>query len=164
MRAFLEIEVEDVPGALRKMLGVLERANANITTITHARAKRTGTHIVVGVIFTVSGMEAMDRLAREFREGGWHVLALQKDVQFRRLTVGLVGNIAGTKSMDEMISSVNAVGANVSGFTAVMPSQGKESSALITFEAEEKGTMDRAMAAIEAICGKNGLLMVRPVV
>ncbi|VVB99974.1 ACT domain protein [uncultured archaeon] len=163
IQASLEVELEDRPGQLRSLLGVFEEANANIISVTHIHGRKANSHVPVEIIFTAAGKEALATMDAALRKGGWHVVSLEKVIQLRRVTVGLVGNIIRTRSVEVLIDRVDALGANVSKFSMNMPCQSGESSALITFEAEDEAVIAKAMDEIGKICGQNNLLLIKPV-
>ncbi len=163
MKASLEVELEDRPGQLRKILGVFEQANANVVSVTHIHGRKTNSHVPVEIIFTVPGKEALAQMNSLLKEGGWHILSLGKVAQLRRVTVGIVGHIIRTKSVEPIIDKVDSLGANVSKFSATMPCESGESSALISFEAEDDSVLSRAMDEIERICRENNLLLIKTV-
>ncbi len=163
MKASLEVELEDRPGQLRSLLGVLEQVNANVISVTHIHGRKANSHVPVEVIFNIASKDALEQMARLLKEGGWHMIALAKVAQLRRITVGIVGHIIREKSVEDMINKVDALGANVSKFSVNMPCESNESSALITFEAEEDEVIKKAMDEIGRMCAQKGFLLIRAV-
>ncbi len=163
MKASLEVELEDRPGQLRKLLAVLEEVNANVVSVTHTHGRKEGSHVPVEIMFSVQGKEALDRMGSMLREGGWHIISLEKVAQLRRVTVGIIGHIINTKSVEPIIDKVDSLGANVSRFSVNMPCQAGESSALITFEAEDDAVVEKAIGEIERLCAERGFLLIKTV-
>ncbi len=163
MKASLEVELEDKPGQLRKLLDVLSEVNANITSVTHMHGKKTNSHMPVIVTFAIVGKEALERLSALLRKDSWKVISLGKLAQLRRITVGIVGHIIHTRSVETMVRKVDVLGANVSKFSVNMPSHSGESSALITFDTEDDEIVSRALRTIEEVCSQNNLMLIKTV-
>lgn len=163
MKVSLEVELEDRPGQLRNLLGVFEQANANVISITHLRGRRIENRVPIQIVFTVPEKETIGKMDDCLRKGGYRVISMGKISQPRGVTVGVVGHIIRTKSVEEIIEKVDSLGANVSRFAVNMPSQSGESSALISFEAEEEGVVAKAVEELESLCRKNGLLLIKQV-
>lgn len=163
IKASLEVELEDRPGQLRALLGVFEEAGANVISVMHVRGRKTDSHVPVEIVFTASGKEALEHMDSLLKKGNWHVISLGKVLQLKRITVGIVGHIIRTKSVEALVSRVDSLGANVSKFSSSMPYESRESSAFMTFEAEDDATVAKAMGEIEKICAQNGLLLIKTV-
>lgn len=114
-------------------------------------------------MFNIGSKDALEKMGALLKEGSWRVLSLEKIAQFRRITLGLIGHIIRTKSVESLVNKVDALGANVSKFSVNMPNQSGESSALISFEAEDDEVIEKAMAEIENTCRQNDLLLIRAV-
>lgn len=163
IHASMEVELEDKPGQLRKILGVFEEMNANLISAIHTRGRKTSLNVSVELIFTIPNMDALEQMGKILKEQGWRIISLEKISQLTRVTVGIIGHLIHTKSINTLINNVNARGANVFKFFMNMPCSSRESSALLCFEAEDEIVISNAMAEIETVCTQNCLLLIKMV-
>ncbi len=93
IKACLEIELEDRPGHLRRLLEIFEQVNANIISTVHSRVRSSSILVPVEIIFTIPRKEMLENMNALLKQGGWHILSLSKIIEMKRINLGIVGHI-----------------------------------------------------------------------
>ncbi|MEW6528629.1 MAG: hypothetical protein AB1391_01950 [Candidatus Micrarchaeota archaeon] len=165
MNLSLSVEVEDIPGRLRRLLSVFEQVNANIISIVHIHAKKIGLYVPLEITFSIPNKNALKKLSMLLKkEDGWRIISLEKTYEFKQLTFGLVGHIIHTKSIEKITNCTNTAGANVLKISMTTPyKKNGESSALLTISAKNDDVLSKAISKIEDMCRQNKLLLIKAI-
>lgn len=163
IKASLKLEIEDTPGQLRNLLGIFEQVNANIISIVHKRAEKSSLMVPVEIVFSVPEKKVLESIGILLKQAGRTVFSLNKVARIQRVSIGIVGHIIKTGSVETLIKKIDSNGANVFKFTASMPGENHESSAIISFEAENSEIIAKTMKEIKMYCEYSNLLLIREV-
>ena len=162
MRARLEMELEDVPGQLVKILDPISRFGGNIQSVLHQRERKTPRgRVPVTVIFEVDERAKLNRIVATLRKMGVLITRVGEREGAVKTTVLLVGHIIHTDVRDT-IDRLNALkGVIVSDLSLAMGAHGEESAARVTIAAADDACAKAALSRLVRISAEKKLLMIK---
>jgi ACT domain-containing protein len=157
----VEMELEDVPGQLVRVLEPISRFGGNIQNVVHQRDKKTPLgRVPVTVIFDVGERARLNRILATLRNMGVRITRVGEREGMVKRTVLLIGHIIHTDIRDT-IDRINALrGVRVSDLSLAMGAMGEESSARMTIAADNEECVRRALQRLEGIAAEKKLLMI----
>ena len=161
MKISIEVMLKDVPGQLAGVLGALEESSCNVQSIVHFRdRKNKNNEVPVQILLETASAKQVERLKENLASRFIAVNSVGEIKSLQSATVGLVGHLVQSKSVEKIITELDATGVNVSDIKVTMPSQETESSALVTVESESAEKISHAVALLRKICAEKNLLLV----
>lgn len=162
MRVRIEMELEDVPGQLIKVLEPISRFGANIQNVVHQRERKTPLgRVPVTVIFEVGERTRLNRIVRALRKLGVRITMIGEKEGMIRSTLLLVGHIIHTDVRDTVDRLNSLRGVRVSDLSLAMGEAGKESAARITIVADNERHVGAAIHRLEGIAEEKKLLVIK---
>lgn len=163
MRARIEMELEDTPGQLVKVLDPISRYGANIQNVVHKRDELTPLgKVPVTVIIEVKDKEHLDKIIDEIEEVGARITRLGEEEASAKAVILLVGDIIQTDVRDSVERLNSISGARVSDLSLAIGKSGEESSARIIIWATDQENLRSAVSKLEEIADEKDLLVIEP--
>lgn len=163
MRARIEMELEDTPGQLVKVLDPISRYGANIQNVVHKREEMTPLgKVPVTVILEVKDKDRLDKIIDEIEELGARITRVGEEEAAVRAVLLLVWDIIETDLRDsvERLNSID--GAKVSDLNLAIGDSGEESSARVIIWATTEESLQTAVSRLEEITREKDLLLIEP--
>ena len=162
MRLRIEMELEDVPGQLVKVLDPISKFGGNIQSVVHQRERKTALgRVPVTVIFDVGERARLNRIVAALRGMGVSIICVGEKEGVVKSTVLLIGHIIHTDVRDT-IDRLNALrGVMVSDLSLAMGATGEESAARLTIAADDEKRAGAALLRLEKIADRKNLLMIK---
>lgn len=159
----MEIELRDTPGQLLKALRPLSDHGGNIRSIIHHRGKVTPRNsIPVNIVFEIDEGR-LQSLVSALKSEGFRISRLGKERLGVGATVLLIGHIVHT-DLKDTIHAVDSTGyAEVVDMSLSMPGVEERSSASLKIRATGPKELGKALAVLERVARRKGLLLVLPV-
>lgn len=157
----IEMELEDVPGQLVKVLDPISRFGGNIQNVVHQRDRKTPLgRVPVTVIFDVDERARLNRIIAALRNMGIHITRIGEREGMVKSTILLIGHIIHTDIRDT-IDRINVIrGVMVSDLSLAMGAVGEESAARATITASDEKRARAALSRLEKIAAEKKLLMI----
>ncbi|MDI6819492.1 MAG: ACT domain-containing protein [Candidatus Hodarchaeaceae archaeon] len=157
----IEMELEDVPGQLVKVLDPISRFGGNIQNVVHQRDRKTPLgRVPVTVIFDVDERARLNRIIAALRNMGIRITRIGEREGMVKSIVLMIGHIIHTDIRDT-IDRVNVIrGVMVSDLSLAMGAVGEESAARATIMASDEKRARAALSRLEKIAGEKKLLMI----
>ena len=163
MRSRIEMELEDSPGELVKVLEPISRCGANIQNVVHKREEKTPLgKVPVTVILEVKGKDMLEKILDEIKEAGARIARVGEDEVAAKSVNLMVGDIIQTDVRDTVEKLNSIEGARVSDLSLAVGKSGGESSARIIIEATSQENLDSALAKLREISAEKDLLLIEP--
>jgi len=158
----LEMELEDKPGQLVKVLDPIAKLGGNIQSVIHLREKKTPLgRLPVTVVFEIPDKEKLERLLQNLRDMGIRITQVGEKELLIKTTLLLLGHIVHS-DLQKIIDALNAMeNVRVSDLTLAVGGVGMESAARMSLLAENSEQLVRALSLVEEMASKMGLLVVR---
>jgi len=164
MRVRLEMELEDVPGQLVKVLEPISRFGANIQNVVHQRERKTPLgRVPVTVILEVGDRARLNRILGALRKLGARITMVGEKEGMVKSAVLLVGHVIHTDIRDTVDRLNSLRGVRVSDLSLAMGEAGKESAARITIAAGNEKQAEAALRRLDRIAAKKKLLLIKSV-
>lgn len=162
MRARIEMELEDVPGQLVKVIDPISRFGANIQSVVHQREKKTPLgRVPVTVIFDVDDKEKLDRIVGSLKELGAHITRIgEKEAAFRDVAL-LVGHIVHTDIQDTVDRLNSLHGVRLSDLSLSVGKPGEDSAARVVIEVTDESGIKAALSELGKLAEEKGLLTIK---
>ena len=161
MRAQIEMELEDVPGQLVKVLEPISRFGGNIRNVLHERERKTPLgRVPVRVVFEVDEKAKLNRIVGALRRMGVRITRIGEKEGAVRSTVLLVGHIIHTDIRDTIDRLNDIRGVRISDLSLAMGAIGQESAARVTITADDEARARAALSQLEKIAKGKKLLLV----
>ncbi len=161
MKIILEVLLKDVPGQLMQALSALEDAQCNVQSIVHFRERKNkNNEVPVQLVLNAESKKQLEKLKAVLEGKKIAVASIGEIKTTQSSTVGIVGHLVRTKSVERIINELDATGVNVSDIKVTMPAAESESSALVTMEAENAEKIGQATILLRQICLEKNLLLV----
>lgn len=163
MRARIEMELEDVPGQLVKVLDPISRLGINIQNVVHKREEKTPLgRVPVTVILEVEGKERLEMVIDEIEELGARITRVGEERTAARAVILLIGDVIQTDIRDS-IERLNSIeGARISDLSLAVGGSGEESSARVIIEATSQEVLQSAILRMREIADEKDLLAIEP--
>lgn len=157
----IEMELEDVPGQLVRVLDPISRFGGNIQNVVHQRDRKTPLgRVPVTVIFDVDERARLNRIIAALRNMGIRITRIGEREGMVKSTVLLIGHIIHTDIRDT-IDRINVIrGVMVSDLNLAMGAVGEESAARATITANDEKRARVALSRLEKIAAEKKLLMI----
>ncbi|KXA93706.1 hypothetical protein AKJ40_01465 [candidate division MSBL1 archaeon SCGC-AAA259M10] len=163
MRARIEMELEDTPGQLVKVLKPVSRYGANIQNVVHKREEMTPLgRVPVTVIFEVKQEGRLQKILDEVKEAGAKITRVGEEEAAVRAVVLLVGDIIGTDVRDSLDRINSIKGAKVSDLNLAIGESDEEHSARVIIWATDKEKLQSAVLKLKEIAEEKNLLVIDP--
>lgn len=163
MRARIEMELEDTPGQLVKVLDPISRYGANIQNVVHKREKMTPLgKVPVTVILEVKEKDRLDKILDEIEEVGARITRVGEEEAAVRAVLLLVGDIIKTDIRDSVERLNSIEGAKVSDLSLAIGDSGEDSSARVIIWATTQESLETAVSRLEEIAEEKDLLLIEP--
>ncbi len=161
MRVRIEMELEDTPGQLVKVLKPISRYGANIQNVVHKREEKTPLgKVPVTVILEVKEEERLDKIVEEIKEAGAKITRVGEEEAATRAVVLLVGELIKT-GVPDSIERINSIeGAKVSDISLAIGKSEGESAARVILWATDDEILQKAVSKLEEIAEEKDLLMI----
>lgn len=161
MRVRIEMELEDVPGQLVKVLDPISRYGANIQNVVHERDKKTPLgKVPVMVVLEVKGKDRLEKIIDELKELGARIIRAGEEEASASAVMLLVGDIIQTDIRDS-VNKLNSIeGARVSDLNLAVGDSGGESSARIIIEALSEESLQSAISRLREIAEEKDILVI----
>jgi ACT domain-containing protein len=164
MRIRLEMELEDVPGQLVRVLEPISRFGANIQNVVHQRERKTPLgRVPVTVILEVGDRPRLNRILGALRKLGARITMVGEKEGMVKRAVLLVGHVIHTDIRDTVDRLNSLRGVRVSDLSLAMGEAGKESAARITIAAGNEKQAEAALRRLDRIAAKKKLLLIKSV-
>ena len=161
MRAQVEMELEDVPGQLVKVLEPISSFGGNILNVLHERERKTPLgRVPVRVVFEVDEKVKLNRIVSALRSMGVRIIRVGEKEGAVRSTVLLIGHIIHTDIRDTVDRLNQLRGVRISDLSLAMGAIGQESAARVTITADDESRAGAALSRLEKIAEGKGLLMI----
>lgn len=163
MRARIEMELDDVPGQLVKVLEPISNLGANIQNVVHKRDEKTPLgKVPVTVILELEERNRLDKIIDELKELGARIARVGEERAAARAVLLLVGDIINTDVRDS-IERLNSVeGSRVSDLNMAVGESGEESSARIIIEATNQEALQSTISKLNEIADEKNLQVIEP--
>ncbi len=163
MRARIEMELEDTPGQLVKVLDPISRYGANIQNVVHKREEMTPLgKVPVTVILEVKEKDRLDKILDEIEEVGARITRVGEEEAAVRAVLLLVGDIIKTDIRDSVERLNSIEGAKVSDLSLAIGDSGEDSSARVIIWATTQDSLETAVSRLEEIADEKDLLLIEP--
>ncbi len=163
MRARIEMELEDTPGQLVKVLEPISKYGANIQNVVHQREELTPLgKVPVTVILEVPEKKVLEKILDDIREVGARITRVGEEEAAVRAVILLVGEIIETDIRDSVERLNDIEGSKVSDLTLALGNSEEEDSARVIIWGTEKESLEKAVSKLEEISEEKGLLMIKP--
>lgn len=158
----LEMELEDKPGQLVKVLDPIAKLGGNIQSVIHLREKKTPLgRLPVTVVFEIPDKEKLERLLQNLRDMGIRITQVGEKELLIKTTLLFLGHIVHS-DLQKIIDALNAMeNVRVSDLTLAVGGVGMESAARMSLLAENSEQLVRALSLVEEMASKMGLQVVR---
>ena len=158
----VEMELEDKPGQLVRVLEPIAKLGGNIQSVVHLRERKTPLgRLPVTVIFEIPDREKLERLLHTLRDMGIRITQVGERELLTKTTLLLLGHIVHS-DLQKLIDALNAMeGVRVSDLTVAMRGIGMESAATMSLLAESSERLSQALSIVEEMSSRMGLLIVR---
>jgi len=158
----LEMELEDKPGQLVKVLDPIAKLGGNIQSVIHLREKKTPLgRLPVTVVFEIQDKEKLERLLQNLRDMGIRITQVGEKELLIKTTLLLLGHIVHS-DLQKIIDALNAMeSVRVSDLTLAVGGVGMESAARMSLLAGNPEQLVRALSLVEEMASRMGLLVVR---
>lgn len=161
MRAQIEMELEDVPGQLVKVLEPISSFGGNILNVLHERERKTPLgRVPVRVVFEVDEKVKLNRIIGALRDMGVRITRVGEKEGAVRSTVLLIGHIIHTDIRDTIDRLNELRGVRISDLSLAMGAIGQESAARVTITADDEAKARAALSRLEKIARGKKLLMI----
>jgi ACT domain-containing protein len=161
MRAQIEMELEDVPGQLVKVLEPISRFGGNIRNVLHERERKTPLgRVPVRVVFEVDEKVKLNRIVGALRRMGVRIIRIGEKEGALRSTVLLVGHVIDTDIRDTIERLDELRGVRILDLSLAMGAVGQESAARATITADDEARARAALSHLEKIAKGKKLLLV----
>lgn len=161
MRARIEMELEDAPGQLTKVLDPISRYGANIQNVVHKREEKTPLgKVPVTVILDVKEKERLDQIVDELEKLGARITRVGEEEAAARAIMLLVGDVIQSNIRDSVERLNSIEGARVSDLSLAVGATDEESSARIIIEATDQESLKSATSRLKKIAEEKDLLIV----
>lgn len=161
MRAQIEMELEDVPGQLVKVLDPISRYGANIQNVVHRREEKTPLgKVPVTILLEVEGRDRLDEIVDELEELGARITRVGEEKAAARAVILLVGDIIQTDIRDSIERLDSIEGAKVSDLGLAIGESEEESSARVIIEATGQEPLQSATSMMKEIADEKDLLVI----
>ncbi len=160
----VEMELEDKPGQLVRVLEPVARFGGNIQSVVHLREKKTPLgRLPVTVVFEIPDREKLERLLETFRGMGIRITQVGEREWTAKTTILLLGHVVHS-DLQKLIDALNTMGGvRVSDLSLAMRGPGMESAARMSLVAESSERLSQALSLVEEMASKMELLSVRVV-
>lgn len=163
MRVRIEMELEDTPGQLVKVLDPISRYGANIQNVVHQREEKTPLgKVPVTVILEIKDKERLEKVLEELEELGARITRVGEQEAADRAVILLVGDIIQTDIRDSVERLNSIEGSRVSDLNMAVGRPGEPSSARIIIEATNKEDLKSATSKLREIADEKDLLVIEP--
>ncbi|KUO41301.1 MAG: hypothetical protein AVW06_01420 [Hadesarchaea archaeon DG-33-1] len=160
MRVQIEMELEDVPGQLVKVLEPISSFGGNIRNVLHERERKTPLgRVPVRVVFEVEEKVMINRILGALRRMGVRITRIGEKEGAFRSTVLLIGHIIHTDIRDTIDRLNKLRGVRISDLSLAMGAIGQESAARATVTADDEVRARAALSRLEKIAREKKLLM-----
>lgn len=162
MRVRIEMELEDVPGQLVKVLEPISNLGANIQNVIHQREEKTPLgRVPVTVIFEVDDRERFEKILDSLKESGAHITQVGEKEAAIRFSVLLVGHVVDTDIRDTVNKLNSLEGVRISDLSLAMGESGEESAARLAIETMNEDQVSTAISKLNEIAEKKELLVIK---
>lgn len=162
MRARIEMELEDVPGQLVKVLDPISRFGANIQSVVHRREKKTPLgRVPVTVIFDVDDKEKLERIVESLGELDVRIARIGEKEAAAKEVALLVGHIIHTDLQDTVDRLGSLKGVRVSDLSLSMGEPGEDSAARLVIEATDEDKVEAALSELDRVAEEKELLSIK---
>ncbi|KXB06861.1 hypothetical protein AKJ52_01420 [candidate division MSBL1 archaeon SCGC-AAA382C18] len=159
----MEMELEDAPGELVKVLDPISRYGANIQNVVHKREEKTPLgKVPVTIILEVKEEQRLEEIVDEIKEAGARIARVGEEEVVAKAVNLLVGDIVKTDIKDTVERLNSVQGARVSDLNLAVGKSGGESSARLIFEATSKESLKNVTDKLEEIAKEKDLLVIEP--
>ena len=160
----LEMELEDVPGQLVRVLEPISRFGGNIQNVVHQRERKTPLGMVpVTVVFDVGDRTRLNRIIAALRGMGTRITHVGERLGAIKSTVLLIGHVLRA-DMRGTVDELNSLkGVTVSDLSLAMGAAGEESAARLTLVGDDERSLNAALSRLERIAVRKKLLLVKSV-
>ncbi len=163
MRARIEMELEDTPGQLVKVLDPISKYGANIQNVVHKREELTPLgKVPVTVILEVTEKERLDKILEEVKKVGARITRVGEQEEAVKAVMLLVGEIIETDIRDSVERLNEIDGAKVSDLTLAFGNDEGKSSARIIIWATTQDSLDNAVSRLKEVADEKDLLLIEP--
>lgn len=161
MRVRIEMELEDTPGELVKVLDPISRYGANIQNVVHKREEMTPLgKVPVTVILEVKGEDRLDKIVEEIEGKGAKITRVGEEEAATRAVMLLVGELIQTDVPDS-IEKINSIeGAKVSDISLAIGESENESAARVILWATDDKILQKAISRLKEIAEEKNLLAI----
>lgn len=163
MRARIEMELEDAPGELVKVLKPISRYGANIQNVVHKRDEKTPLgKVPVTVILEAKEEKHLEEIIEEVKKVGARITMVgEEEVEAKAVNL-LVGDIIKTDIRDTVEKLNSVQGARVSDLDLAVGKSGGESAARLIFEATSNESLQNVLKKLKDISEEKDLLVIEP--
>ncbi len=159
MRIHADLQLEDIPGRLVNALAPIADYGGNIVGIMHSRERVVDGRITVRLIFDVKNEKPLKMLIKEWEKKDVYIARIEEIYRRVEKQFLVMGEDRGAK-INELIGEIsNLDEVNVSDLKMI--SREKGYAALITVDAGETKTLERAEKILESLAEK--ILLVKGV-
>lgn len=161
MRARLEMELEDVPGQLIKVLEPISNFGANIQNIVHKREEKTPLgKVPITVLIEVENKELLDKIVDKLEELGARIIRVGEEKAATSTVILLVGDILQTDIQDSVLRLNSIDGASISNLSMAIGEADEENSARVIIEAKSDEVLQETVSKMKNIANEKGLLLI----
>jgi ACT domain-containing protein len=160
----LEMELEDIPGQLIKILEPISKFGGNIQNVVHQREKKTPLgRVPVTVIFDVDERERFQRIISTLKRMGVRIIRIGERESAVKVSVLLAGHVvhAGIRDLVSRLSRIGGI--RVSNLNLLMGKVGGESAAYLTLAGGDEKKIHKGLEELERIAERKKLLVIRAV-
>ncbi len=156
----MDVELEDVPGQLIKVLEPIAKGGGNIVGVVHHRNHARGSLVKVTVTFDLSEPKRLDEILSELRKRKISILRMGGERKTHAMTAILIGHVFATNIKDT-IDRVMATGAAVRKVDARIKSPEEVSSVKLIIEADTEEELTRACQELKKAGREKDLFIIR---
>mgnify|MGYP000096550564 CR=1 FL=1 len=163
MRARIEMELDDTPGQLVKVLDPISKYGANIQNVVHKREELTPLgKVPVTVILEVTEKERLDKILEEVKKVGARITRVGEQEKAVKAVMLLVGKIIETDIRDSVERLNKIDGAKISDLTLAFGDSEGKSSARVIIWATTQDSLQKAVSKLKEVAKEKDLLIIEP--
>ena len=156
----MDVELEDIPGQLIRVLEPIAKRGGNIVGIVHHRNHARGSLVKVTVSFDLGEPEKLEEIVSEIEGRKIPVLRIGGEKRTYSMTAILIGHVFATNIKDT-IDRVMATGATVRKVDARIKSPEEVSSVKLSIEADSAETLTKAYEELKKAGREKDLFIIR---
>jgi ACT domain-containing protein len=162
LQVSMKLEMKDSPGQLVAALKPISDLEGNIIAVIHQREPDSDSDTLDVQIVLELPKGRLEKLIALLKEQGVHIQRIGEERLLYKRSVIMIGHIMHT-DLSDTVDQIDSTGfAEVSELSMVMPAVNEPSSSRITIRAENRKSMESALAILRRVSKRKSLLLIEP--